>query len=131
MYGSNLRMEFLLSKTIPKFDTPAKKLALTWGESYKEFAHCLDRPALMAWQETLHGLPELDYKIAANFTVATDESIKKLLNNKTPCNQQWIYLLPGSNQFKNKWMKTPNNHLCRLCNLVCTSELVPPDNMPI
>ena len=94
-------MEFLLSKTLPEFNTAAKKLALTWEESYDKFAQCLDGPALTAWHETLHGLPELDPNVEANFTVATDELIKKLLNNKT-YNQQWMYLSPGSNQFKKK-----------------------------
>ncbi len=39
---------FLLSKTLPEFDTAAKKVMLMWAESYNEFAHCLDRPALTA-----------------------------------------------------------------------------------
>ena len=77
IYGRDLGMEFLLSKTLPKLDTAAKKLALMWEESYNKFAHCLDGPALMAWHETLHCLPDVDCNVAANFTVVTDELIKK------------------------------------------------------
>ena len=108
IYGGKFGMEFLLAKTIPEFLQAANKLKFTWQDSYDEFEACLDGPAKIAWQEVLLSLPLLDCKLKASFSAATDKLIKKLLNNNSPRDQQWIYLSLGSNQFHKK-LTTPLN----------------------
>ena len=71
------------------------------------------------------------YNLAeAIFKQATDELIQKLLNNATPCDQQWIYLAPGGDKsFLQDIMTLPADHLRRFNKIIRISKLLPEGNM--
>ena len=70
-------------------------------------------------------IPGLYHLAEAGFTEATNQLIKKLLNNNTPHDQQWIYLAPGGGKsFLRDIMTSPSGHLQRFNKMVCISKLL-------
>jgi hypothetical protein len=66
----------------------------------------------------------------AGFKEATSLLIKKLLNNPTPRDQQWIYLAPGGEKtFYRDYSMAPTDHLRRFNEIVRISKLLPAGNI--
>ena len=66
----------------------------------------------------------------ARFNAATNLFIKKLLNNNTPRDQQWIYLAPGGDKsFLQEIMTRPSVHLRRFNEMIRISKLLPKGNI--
>ena len=131
IYGGDLGMEFFLSKTRPAFIQAATKLNWTWSETFSEFENVLDGAPRTAWHETLFGMPNLDRNLEESFNAATDEMIRKLENNRTPRDQQWIYLAPGGdyNCYKDLMM-SPVDLVRRIREVVRISLQLPAGNIP-
>ena len=66
----------------------------------------------------------------ARFTAATDLLIKKLLNNNTPRDQQWIYLAPGGDKSFLRYIMTRlSDHLRCFNKMIRISNLLPKGNI--
>ena len=73
-----------------------------------------------AWEEVMAKRPNLHaLNNEAGFTAATVLLIKKLLNNSTPRDQQWIYLAPGGDKsFLWDILTMPSYHLRRFNEMI-------------
>ena len=84
-----------------------------------------------AWEEVVAKRPNL-YLLnnEARFTAATDLLIKKFLNNNTPRDQQWIYLVPGGDKsFLWDIITRPLDHLRHFNEIIYISKLLPEGNI--
>ena len=98
MYGGKKGLEFLVSKTLQDYLAVATCLVWSWNETFDQFARVLEGAPQMALEEVINTIPGLYHLAKAGFTEATNQLIKKLLNNNTMRDQQWIYLAPGGNK---------------------------------
>ena len=103
-----------MSKTLPEFLAASQQIGWNWEERLENFFMVLEGLPQTAWEEALANNPEFaaEDNGELRFRNATDLLLKKLLNNNTPCNQQWIYLAPGGDKsFLQDIMTNPLDHL--------------------
>jgi len=130
IYGGKYGMEYFLSKTRPSFLQAATRLNWSWTQTFDEFENVLDGAPRTAWHEVLHSLPLLDRELEESFDTATNALVKKLLNNNTPRDQQWIYLQPGGDHAFYKDLMTPPVEWARgFHEMVRISQLLPAGNI--
>ena len=100
-------MEFFLKKTLPQFDQAGTHLDWTWSESFSELENVLAGRYETTWLKVLHDYfpepleaetivtaPERYCKVKANFYLAIDLFIKKVLDNQKARDLQYIYMAP-------------------------------------
>ena len=87
MYGGKKGLEFLVAKTLQDYLAVATCLAWTWNKTFNQFAHVLKGAPQMAWEEVINTIPNLYHLAEPGFMEATNQLIKKLLNNNTPRDQ--------------------------------------------
>ena len=130
-YGGDMGIEFLVSKSIADFEAAATRLDWSWAECFNQFPRVLEGAARTAWEEVMSQFPDLADAEEAGFRAAIASLIKKLLNNNTPRDQQWIYLAPGGDKsFLRDIMTAPTAHLRRFNEMVRISKLLPEGNIP-
>ena len=129
-YGGEKGMEFLVSKVIADYLAAATRLDWDWPETFDQFPRVLEGAPRTAWDEVMNLLPDLRGLEEAGFKTATDQLIKKLLNNNTPRDQQWIYLAPGGDKsFFQDIATAPADHLRRFNEMVRISKMLPQGNI--
>ena len=130
IYGGDLGMEFLLSKTIPEYNSALERLGWSWADAFDQFERVLEGPPRTAWLEVVDLHPDLKNLHEAGFKEAIALLIKKLLNNATPRDQQWIYMAPGGEKsFYRDILTSPTDHLRRFNEIIRISKSLPAGNI--
>jgi hypothetical protein len=106
--SGTLGMEFFLERTLPEFNQAGTRLDWSWSESFLEFENILGDGYCTTWlkvlsdhfPEPLKKEPEATRELERhdkkeNFYCAISIFICEILGDQKPCNQQYIYMLPG------------------------------------
>ena len=102
----SLRIEFTLNRTITDFIRGTKRVNLDYVKSFAEYGNVLQGRLLSDWKQVLvDNFPEPvnpetallvhNCSMADSFQHAIDLFLKHTLNEKKPCDRQWIYMSPG------------------------------------
>ena len=130
IYGGEKGIEFLVSKTLADYVAATERLSWTWQDAYDNFYRVLEGSPRTTWEEVIAERPALRALGEPGFNVATELLIKKLLNNNSPRDQQWIYMAPGGDRsFLRDIMTRPADHLRRFNEIIRISKLLPQGNI--
>ena len=128
-YGGEKGIEFLVSKTLTDYVAATERLGWNWPDAFDNFYRVLEGSPRTTWEEVVAERPALRKLGEAGFNVATELLIKKLLNNNTPRDQQWIYMAPGGDRsFLRDISTRPSDHLRRFNEIIRISKLLPQGN---
>jgi hypothetical protein len=140
--SGKLGVEFTINKMIPEFEKGTKKINLDYTHSFVEFKNVLQGQYKTAWKQVIHEhFPEptnpenvsvkQDRSSEANFHCAVELFITKVLHEKKPRNQQYIYMIfVGDHNVRKKIKTSPLDHLHQWEEMMHVASLLPKGNIP-